>query len=229
MLVATLTAFPKISYFIVTLPRLFQPTSGFFFVISPLKTYSAWPDDALLVALRADDREAFAEIFRRYSSRLLDLTCSKLKSREIAEELVQEIFENLWLKRVSSNIEQLEHYLFSAAKYRIINYIKSCKVRENYVAHHRLYQSEAVSTTEEVIALEDLSAALVQGMGQLPEKSREVFRLSRLEQFTVPEIASRVNLSPKAVEYHLTRAIKLLRVYLRDFLVTLVPLLLLQQ
>jgi DNA-binding CsgD family transcriptional regulator len=49
-----------------------------------------------------------------------------------------------------------------------------------------------------------------------------VFQLSRLEHQTVPQIAVRLKLSPKAVEYHLTRALKLLRVSLKDFLVLLV-------
>jgi RNA polymerase sigma-70 factor (family 1) len=195
-------------------------------VISSHRSYAAWPDNTLLAALRADDREAFAEIFQRYSSRLFEVAYAKLKGREAAEELVQELFENLWFKRGESQILDLEHYLFSAIKYRVINQIKSRKVREGYAAYCRIRHSEAVETTQEIIALQDLNAALVVGMEQLPEKSREIFRLSRLEQYTVPEIALRFNLTPKAVEYHLTRSLKLLRVYLKDFLVSIMFLLL---
>lgn len=198
-------------------------------MLSSFRSFATWTDNALLTALRADDREAFAEIFQRYAPRLFELAYSKLKSREAAEELVQELFENVWLKRNESHIQGLEHYLFSAIKYRIINHIKSCKVREGYAAYCRISQNEAVDNTEEALAFEDLNAALVCGMQQLPEKSREIFRLSRLEQYTVPEIALRVNLTPKAVEYHLTRSLKILRVYLRDFLVAVIPLLLFWQ
>lgn len=185
------------------------------------RLYAASTDQELLVALRAADREAYAEIFRRYSGRLFELAHGKLKSRETAEELVQELFETLWLKRAESAAQQLDHYLFSAVRYRIINHIRNYKVREAYAAYCRLRQSEAVASTEEAVAYEDLSAALQSGMQQLPQKAREIFRLSRLEQFTVPEIASQVNLSPKAVEYHLTRSLKVLRVHLKDFLVLL--------
>lgn len=183
-----------------------------------LWAHAASGDDELLAALRADDRGAYAEIFRRYSSRLFELAYGKLKSRETAEELVQELFETLWLKRATSQAQQLEPYLLSAIKYRILNHIRACKVREAYATYCRLCQTEAVATTEEVIAFEDLNAALANGMKRLPEKSREIFRMSRLEQFSVPEIAIRVHLSPKAVEYHLTRALKMMRVHLRDFL-----------
>lgn len=189
------------------------------------RLYSASTDEQLLAALRADDRRAYAEIFHRYSARLFEEACRKLKSREIAEELVQELFEDLWFKRADRQAQQLNQYLFSAIKYRILNHIRARKVREGYAAYCRIRQSETVAVTEETIALEDLKAALLHGMKKLPGKSREIFRLSRLEQFTVPEIALQVNLSTKAVEFHLTRSLKILRLHLKEFLVLVVLLL----
>jgi DNA-directed RNA polymerase specialized sigma24 family protein len=62
-------------------------------------------------------------------------------------------------------------------------------------------------------------------MDLLPEKSQTVFRLSRLEHQSVEEIAARLDVTPKAVEYHLTKSLKLLRTYLREFLVAVLPLL----
>lgn len=180
---------------------------------------AARTDQELLAALRTDDRAAYGEIFRRYSGRLLALAYGKLGSREAAEELVQELFETLWVRRAESQAQQLEQYLFSAIKYRIINYMRAYKVREAYAAYCRIRQTEAVATTEDAVAFDDLKTALLHGMQQLPAKSREIFRLSRLEQFTVPEIASQVNLSAKAVEFHLTRSLKVLRVHLKDFMV----------
>lgn len=184
-----------------------------------LRLYAASTDEELLVALRADDRGAYAEIFQRYSARLFELAYRKLKSREIAEDLVQELFEKLWFKRAESQAHQLEQYLFSAIKYRILNHIRSCNVREGYAAYCRLRDTGAGAVTEETIAFEDMKAALLHGMQKLPEKSREIFRLSRLEQFSVPEIAVQVNLSTKTVESHLTRSLKVLRLHLKDFLV----------
>lgn len=180
---------------------------------------AASTDKELLAALRADDTEAYAELFRRYSARLFEQAYGKLRCRETAEELVQELFETLWLRRADCQAQQLGPYLFSALKYRILNHLRAEKVRECYAAYCRIGQTEAVATTEEAVAFEDLKSALLRGMQQLPEKSREVFRLSRLEQFTVPEIALHVNLSTKAVEFHLTRSLKMLRMHLKDFLV----------
>jgi RNA polymerase sigma-70 factor (family 1) len=188
--------------------------------------YASYPEVALLDALRADDEGAFAEVYKRYSFRLFTVAYQKLKSREVAEELVQDLFENLWARRASAQIEQLDHYLFSAIKYRIINYIKTQKLHAGHQLYLRLSGTENHAETEETLALNDLTAALLAGVQGLPEKSREVFQLSRLEHYSVSEISVRVNLSEKTVEYHLTKSLKLLRRYLRDFLISMLPLLL---
>jgi RNA polymerase sigma-70 factor (family 1) len=184
--------------------------------------YGSLSDADLLAALCADDEGSFAEIYQRYCYRLFEVAYRKLKSRELAEELVQDLFENLWNRRASHQIEQLGHYLFSALRYRIINHIKGQQVRTGYELYCRLAASEADTTTEEVLAHNELRAALLASVRKLPAKTREIFQLSRLEQYSVAEISGRVNLSEKTVEYHLTKSLKLLRSYLRDFLVLVV-------
>jgi RNA polymerase sigma-70 factor (ECF subfamily) len=64
----------------------------------------------------------------------------------------------------------------------------------------------------------DLSAALAASVGSLPANTRAVFRLSREQYQSVPEIAVQLNLAPKTVEYHLTRSLRFLRARLKDFL-----------
>ncbi|AHJ95481.1 hypothetical protein Hsw_PA0148 (plasmid) [Hymenobacter swuensis DY53] len=168
--------------------------------------------------MNAGDEAAFAELYKRYSYQLFNVAYGKLKNRETAEELVQDLFETLWSKRTDVHIQQLSPYLFSALRYRIINYIKSEKVRTSYELFCRLHHTDADPGTEATVALNDLNEALAAGMQHLSEKAQEVFRLSRLEQYTIPEISVRVNLSEKTVEYHLRKSLKLMRLYLRNFL-----------
>jgi len=184
--------------------------------------YASSSEADLLAALRTDDGGSFAEIYARYCYRLFTVAYRKLQDREAAEELVQDLFENLWNRRASHDIQQLEQYLFSALRYRIINYLKAQQVRTGYESYCRLAASEAHTNTEETLAYGELSAALLASVRRLPAKSREIFQLSRLEQYSVAEISGRVNLSEKTVEYHLTKSLKLLRSYLRDFLVVVV-------
>lgn len=180
--------------------------------------YAALSDAELLTALYTDDEGSFTEIYQRYCYQLFTLAYRKLKSREVAEELVQDLFENLWNRRASHEIAQLKQYLFSALRYRIINHVKAQQVRAGYELYCRLTGTKADTVTEDALAHGELSAALVDGMRKLPVKTREIFQLSRLEQYSVAEISGRVNLSEKTVEYHLTKSLKLLRSYLQDFL-----------
>lgn len=180
--------------------------------------YASYSDADLLQALRTDDEGAFEEIYKRYCYRLFTVAYRKLKQREEAEELVQDLLADLWSRRASLQIQQLDQYLFSAVRYRIINYIKAQKLRVGYEFYCQINASAATAETENSLALNDLSAALLAGVENLPEKSRQIFELSRLEHCTVPEISARVNLSEKSVEYHLTKSLKQLRSYLRDFL-----------
>ncbi|GGF12525.1 DNA-directed RNA polymerase sigma-70 factor [Hymenobacter cavernae] len=167
--------------------------------------------------MAADNRAAFAEIYERYWYRVFAVAYRKLKSREIAEELVQDLFATLWHKRAEQAIQQLEYYLLAAINRRVIGYLRAHQVRAAYADYCRRYQTETSQETEHLLAATDLSEAFAKALLRLPEQSREIFRLSRLEHIPVADIATQLNLSPKAVEYHLTKSLKLLRTYLRDF------------
>lgn len=187
---------------------------------SSQRTRTAWADEALLQALVQGDRAAFAEIYERYWQRLLGLAYQKLKSREVAEELVQDLFATLWHKRTEHQIEHLEHYLVGAINRRILGHLRAHQVRTAYLDYCRWHQQVTTQETEQTLAEADLSEAFAKALLCLPEQSREIFRMSRLEHVSVQEIAERLQLSTKAVEYHLTKSRRLLRGYLRDFVVT---------
>lgn len=183
-----------------------------------LRLYAALDDAALVQGLQQGDELAFAEIYTRYGLLLIEQAFRKMNSREAAEEIVQDLFTALWHKRATAGIQKLPEYLGTAVKYRVINLIKSKLTHEGYLAYCRTMASEADHRTEHDLAAADLAGALRLGLAHLSGHTREVFQLSRLEHQTVPQIAVRLKLTPKAVEYHLTRALKYLRVSLREFL-----------
>ncbi len=78
----------------------------------------------------------------------------------------------------------------------------------------------AAETTEENVSYNELNQAIEKAIGELPEKSQEIFRLNRLEGRSVPEIAQSLHLSERAIEYHLTKSLRTLRLHLKDFIVT---------
>ena len=175
-------------------------------------------DAALLRALVRDEEAAFAEVYDRYWEVLHAQACRKLGCPHEAEEVVQDLFVALWHKRHGAgDIQQLRAYLFTALKYRVIDCIRAKAVRR---AHAAAPPTAADPGTEETVAVADLAAALAASLRRLPGHAREVFQLSRLEHRTVPEIAAHLRVSPKTVEYHLARSLRLLRGCLREFLVS---------
>lgn len=183
-------------------------------------TAATWDDAALVQALAIDDEQAFAEIYERYWAPLHAQACRKLHCPHEAEEVVQDVFVALWHKRGTATIQQLDAYLFGALKYRIIDCVRAQLVRKNHAAAVPLRFATPDQGTEDAVAAADLSTALAASVDNLPEHAQQVFRLSRLEHRSVPEIAAQLQVSPKTVEYHLARSLKLLRSYLREFLVS---------
>ncbi|MEX1241204.1 MAG: sigma-70 family RNA polymerase sigma factor [Cyclobacteriaceae bacterium] len=113
----------------------------------------------------------------------------------------------------------LDAYLFGAAKFRILTYIRSERVRKEYAAHFAIFSSERLdNSNEELMNLKDLQHSIDTSISELPEKCRSAFRMSRIENEPIPRIAERMNISPRTVENYLTRALKHLRNSLTEYL-----------
>ncbi|MFC5412931.1 RNA polymerase sigma-70 factor [Larkinella bovis] len=174
-------------------------------------------DELILKALSEGNRLALAELYERYWYALYRVALQKTKSQEIAEELVQDLFVQLWQKRASLAVRRADFYLFSALKYSVIDYIKRQIVHEKFQQYQQTFGSQVDESTEEQLAYHDLVGTIETELLKLPAKTQEVFRLSRFEGQTIPEISERLALTDKAVEYHLSKALKLLRAQLRDY------------
>ena len=184
--------------------------------------YAHLPDDALLNLVKSrDDQTAFREIYGRHWKSILLVAYKKLRSKELAEEVTQNLFISLWEKRAESQIQHLPSYLFGALKFSIINYYKSQMVHEKYVNYVQGKNENCAYTTEELVLLADLSQTIDKGIALLPPKTQRVFKLSRLEHRTVKEIAALLEISEKAVEYHITQSLKLIHSHLKDYVLLL--------
>ena len=186
-----------------------------------MRNLSRNSDEVLLKLVAGDDEAAFEELFNRYWEKAHALACAKLQSRELAQELVHDLFLNFWQRRHSLNIENFSHYLQVSVKYKVITHITQQVSRrkhfEDFVPETSTAREEALMSLE----YNDLVHALDEQVKNLPEKTQEVFRLNRLEGRSVSEIARRLNVSEKAIEYHITRSRKELRLLLKDFLTVL--------
>lgn len=168
------------------------------------------------------DTAAFKEAYQRHWNSIFEYAYKRTGSKEIAEEMVQELFTKLWERRKDLTIDKecLSNYLYTAIKYIVVNHYQSKKVRNEFMkeAYHRL---ETENTTEQQLFFNEASIALEKAVSVLPKQCKKVFKMSREEHFSMKEIATRLSISPKTVENHLGKAIKTIRMHMRDFVLAL--------
>jgi len=180
-------------------------------------SYQLLGDELLLKLIRTSDHGAFNEIYERYWRKVFFLVFKKTKSKEAAKEITQNLFISIWENREDSKIENIDSYLSVAVKYKVINYVEAALVRKHYY-DSSIKVSTDFDSAENKLLLNELNNAIQNAIHILPPKTRKIFKLSRFENYTIKEIATIMNLSEKAVEYHITQSLKFLRVELKEFL-----------
>jgi RNA polymerase sigma-70 factor (family 1) len=170
--------------------------------------------------LRSGDQDAFTAIYKKYWYQMFQVVFRKINDREAAEEIVQEIFTRLWKERSSLSITYLDRYLFTAVRYEIIDYLRS-KISLTALEDDESVQLAAFtgSETENTVLFNDLQESISRGLQKLPLKSRNIFILNKMEYWPIAEISRHYKLSEKAVEYHLTKALKHMRFYLSEHVI----------
>jgi len=175
-------------------------------------------DDVGLVEMLQEGKvKAFEEIYRRYWYKLFGMAYHQTGVREEAEELVQEVFLSIWNRRTEVIIKHLELYLTIAIKNQVYDFIKSQVSFRKYQEYLIFQEIHQHYDTDEIVNFTELSEAVEKVLSRLPEKSAEVFKLSRFENKSVKEIAKGLEISEKAVEYHITKSLKFLRENLKSY------------
>jgi len=184
-------------------------------------------DQVLIHKMAEDDQAAFEMIFHRYWEKLYSYLYNRLHDKIASEEIVQEVLISLWEKRKSLSIHtSLSSYLYKAVKYRMLNYIRSEKVRKNYFSDFLETQISLVTDPlgPQLQNVSDLKNLIEKRLQELPPKCRKVYRMSREEHIPNQEIADRLRISKKTVENYLTIALKHLRVHLSEYIMILMVL-----
>lgn len=179
--------------------------------------YELLADDVLLRLLKKSDEKAFIAIFNRYWEKIFLSAYKKLRSKQEAEDLTQNLFAALWDNRHRYQIDHLFRYLSVGMKNRVINHINA-KLKSSQQPGIDAASGES-NAADQKFALQDLQVALDKALFHLPEKTRTIFKLSRFEKYPVKDIARQLGLTEKAVEYHITQSNKILGLHLKEFLV----------
>jgi RNA polymerase sigma-70 factor (family 1) len=182
-----------------------------------MKNFKAYSDEGLLKLLMQQELGAFEEIYLRYWRKLYSGAYKRLMSREIAEEIVQDIFTSLWVNRHTAKIDVLSSYLLTAVKYKVINHFEKEMSRRSYVEMQIQSALAVDNSTEETVLLNELNSALEKEIQKLPPKRKQIFKMSREDHLSIKEVASNLGISEKTAENQLGKALKVLKLNLKHF------------
>ena len=167
----------------------------------------------------------FELVFKHYYSRLCHYACKFIDEDFVAEDIVQEIFSNIWEKKIDLESDSiLRAYLFRSVHNRCINYINYRKLTDK---HHQIIQDKLVLKELEYYnsehgtakSLFELELKIDEVISQLPHQCRNVFELSRQKGLKNREIAAELNISVSVVEKHISKALRIMRDALKDNLI----------
>lgn len=165
-----------------------------------------------------DATPAFTELYNRYSKKLLTHALVKSGNREEAEEVVQDVFLNLWNRRNRLDLQHSFHtYIATSVKYEILTKLARQKKKKEMEQKSPTLLYAVHNQIEEWIDYEITRRRIEDTIQELPEKCRLIFRLSREKGLSEKQIAEHLDIAPKTVEAHMTKAIKKLRSSLQHF------------
>ncbi|NLO01715.1 MAG: RNA polymerase sigma-70 factor [Bacteroidales bacterium] len=173
----------------------------------------------LVEKLITGDPDSFTEIFKVYYRDLVIFANSFTNDFATAEEIVQDTFIKIWEDREILNIKvSLKSYLLKTVQNKCINWHRRRRVINNYNSHVSRTTPLFEYDTDNYILLSEMKSTLKKAYSQLPEKLQETYKLHRSEGLKYSEIAEQLNISVKAVEARMSKALSFLRKKMIDFL-----------
>lgn len=178
-------------------------------------------EQLLLSATQAGDESAFDALFRAYYAPLCRYAATLAEGDwDEAEDIVQQVFVKLWEQRAALDVRwSLRAYLYKMVHHRCLNRLRDARTRERYkVFNAEQLEKQAVHPTGPVT---ELSERIQKALAALPTECRRIFELSRFEELKYREIADQLGISIKTVETQMGKALRILRVELAEYLVSL--------
>jgi RNA polymerase sigma-70 factor (family 1) len=170
------------------------------------------------LSLQRDGMAAFEALYKKYWYQLYCVAYKYTNSAADAEELVQNLYEKIWRNRASLQVKNWGAFLMVSLRNMVIDFLRQQAVKDKFLQNYK--PAAATNALEDELNQEQLLVLIENHLHELPEKTQTIFKLSRYEHKSVKEIAGHMQLTEKAVEYHITKSLKLLRQHLRNYLNT---------
>ncbi len=168
----------------------------------------------LLSRIAVKDEHAFAVIYERYSKRIYTFSLRLLKSKQLAEEVVQESFLKIWLLgEILNSVNNIEAYLVTLSRNKSLDLLRQQQREIQIELKEGKNWMEGHNETEEAILLNDTRNLLQLAIEQLPPQQKRVYQLCQQEGLKYEEAAKKMNLSPLTVKTHMQHALRSVRAY----------------
>lgn len=176
----------------------------------------------MLDKLKSGDKSAFSIIFSTYYRDLVLFANTFTRQTDTSEEIVQDAFVTLWENSDVIEIKlSLKSYLLRMVQNKCLDYIRHLKVRDKYAVNILENPVLMGNDTENYILYSELTKDLDKALLLLPEECAKTFRMSRLEGLKQQEIAEKLGIAVRTVEFRIAKALTLLKEQLKDYLITI--------
>lgn len=166
----------------------------------------------MLHQIATGDEVAFRKLFDAYWQSVYQVAYMFTKSVDMAEDMVQEVFMKLWIKREQlPEVKNIRNYLFIVARNHIYNELKKITTDASFTNHLFEYFCDTKDTPEQKLMQKESDQIIDRIIEHLPQRQRVVYQLSREEGLNRKEIADKLGITPNTVRNHLSRALEVVR------------------
>lgn len=182
----------------------------------------ATDDKILLQKLYSGNEEAFNKLYNTYWENLFIYVARIVESEEDAEDIVQETFVTLWkIRSKVLDIQSIKAYLIVMARNQALKHMLNNKNKQAYLDSFAQFAVKYENTIEQAVIANELSSLIDEEISSLPSKMQEIFILSRKEELSYKEIASKLGISDLTVKKQISNSIKQLRLKLGSLYISI--------
>lgn len=169
-------------------------------------------DIDLVKRLQENEEQALTIIYKEYWEIMYVAAYNLVKDRSVCEDIVQEVFISLWQRRAKLQIKtSLKSYLYTSTVYKVYDHFSKNKKMLKDELFDNFENKIETSNPETKLMHEELIHLLDSIIDTLPDKCKEVYKLSRENMLSNKEIAEQLNISQRTVEGHISKALKILK------------------
>ena len=178
--------------------------------------HSTASPDLPLQSFQSGGYHAFETIFLHYRDRLCYFALKIVKNRDVAEDIVQEAFVRLWLRRQKVQLDTLESYLFTITRNLAVDHLKTTAQQHKFYQEHQHRVGASQNAGEQHLFDTEYQHHLHVAISQLPPQRKKVFRLTRDQGLSHEAVAQRLGISKETVKRQVSFALKDIRAYLKQ-------------